>query len=272
MHYIDKNVNLEVINMLINNILKNLFGEKFKTALHSKPKHRRKKIFSKSKFFELSPSTINLFLECEKCFYLHCKYGLRKPQNAAYTLNLTVDELLKKEFEKYSLNRDSRHPYFIEEKLNFYPEKLEIKKLRYELPNSNLIITGKVDAIWKDADTDEYIIADYKATSKIETITKDSSIPLSFQKQLEVYQWLYEKLKHPTSKTAYIVYCNAKKNMPNFNNRLMFEATLVPHSVKSDWIQPALNRINDILNQNALPEEKNDCSFCNYYSNRSKTI
>ncbi|MEJ2441526.1 MAG: hypothetical protein P8Y06_01235 [Patescibacteria group bacterium] len=49
--------------------------------------------------FKLSRSKIDLFLQCPRCFYLDVRLGIKRPSLPGFTLNLAVDELLKKEFD-----------------------------------------------------------------------------------------------------------------------------------------------------------------------------
>ena len=51
--------------------------------------------------WKLSRSKIDLFTECERCFYLDNKLGISRPRGPAFTLNIAVDALLKKEFDAH---------------------------------------------------------------------------------------------------------------------------------------------------------------------------
>lgn len=50
---------------------------------------------------QLSPNSLNLFLECPHCFWLEKKQGIRRPPPYPYALNTAVDILLKQEFDSY---------------------------------------------------------------------------------------------------------------------------------------------------------------------------
>ena len=49
--------------------------------------------------WRLSRSKIELFNECPRCFYLDNKLGTARPRGPAFTINIAVDTLLKKEFD-----------------------------------------------------------------------------------------------------------------------------------------------------------------------------
>ncbi|MDO8436459.1 MAG: hypothetical protein Q7S82_03755, partial [bacterium] len=50
---------------------------------------------------QLSPNSLNLYLECPCCFWLEKKEGIKRPQPYPYALNMAVDVLLKQEFDEY---------------------------------------------------------------------------------------------------------------------------------------------------------------------------
>ena len=54
-----------------------------------------------SKIIQLSPNSLNLFLECPHCFWLDKNLGIKRPPPYPYALNSAVDELLKEEFDSY---------------------------------------------------------------------------------------------------------------------------------------------------------------------------
>jgi len=49
--------------------------------------------------FKISRSTIELFLECPRCFYPNYRLGIRRPSGPPFTINSLVDRLLKKELD-----------------------------------------------------------------------------------------------------------------------------------------------------------------------------
>lgn len=51
--------------------------------------------FSK-KLYKLSRSKLDLFLRCKRCFYIDRRLGVGHPDGYPFSLNIAVDELLKK--------------------------------------------------------------------------------------------------------------------------------------------------------------------------------
>ena len=57
--------------------------------------------------FKISRSKFSSFLDCKRCFYLDRVKGLQEPSMPGWSLNTTVDDLLKKEFDFY---RERKEP------------------------------------------------------------------------------------------------------------------------------------------------------------------
>ena len=76
----------------------------------------------KIKPFRLSRSKFSDFLTCERCFYLEQVKGLKYLDSIPFTLNNTVDDLCKKEFD-YHREKQTPHPIMKKKGLNAVPFK-----------------------------------------------------------------------------------------------------------------------------------------------------
>src|SRR5690606_27112957 len=70
--------------------------------------------------WRLSRSTIDLFIECPRCFYIDNKLGTARPRGPAFTLNIAVDELFKKEFDAYRMSK-TPHPIMVQHGVDAVP-------------------------------------------------------------------------------------------------------------------------------------------------------
>ena len=61
------------------------------------------------KAIQLSPNSLNLFLECPHCFWLEKNKGIKRPPAYPFALNSAMDDLLKEEFDSYR-KRKLIHP------------------------------------------------------------------------------------------------------------------------------------------------------------------
>ena len=222
--------------------------------------------------FRLSRSKLDLFIECPRCFYLDNKLGTARPRGPAFTLNVAVDALLKKEFDVHRAKGES-HPLMTKYGVDAVPFKhkdLDIwrenfKGMEFKHKETGFTVSGAIDDVWVNP-KDELIVVDYKATSKegkIETL-KDSSWETQYRRQMGIYQWLLKQNGFKVSGTGYFVYANAGSDKAAFDGWLEFEVTLVPCEGTTDWVEPALIGAKTCLDSELIPLSGDSCDFCKY--------
>ncbi|HMA77537.1 MAG TPA: PD-(D/E)XK nuclease family protein [Candidatus Paceibacterota bacterium] len=230
--------------------------------------------------WRLSRSKIDLFHECPRCFYLDNKLGTKRPSFPSFNLNIAVDELFKKEFDVHRADQ-TPHPVMQEYSIDAVPfshAKLDLWRDNFSGVETthtptNLVVCGAVDDIWLTR-SGSLIIVDYKSTSKEGTISQlsDSSWDQQYKRQLGVYSWLLQQNGFTVEETGYLVYANARKDEPGFDNTLVFETTLVPVTLETDWIEPALHNIKDCLEQETFPAPGAVCEYCPYREAAGKKL
>ena len=222
--------------------------------------------------WRLSRSKIDLFIECPRCFYLDNKLGTARPRGPAFTLNIAVDTLFKKEFDAYRVQKKP-HPImeaynisaipFAHKDLNTWRENFE--GIAYMHTPTGFTISGALDDIWVDTDG-KLIVIDYKSTSKEGTIESlvDSSWEDQYKRQIGVYQWLLTQNGFQVLNTGYFVYANAKTDSASFSNTLHFDTTIVPCEGDTTWIETTLHEIKKCLESESIPQVGRACEFCPY--------
>jgi CRISPR/Cas system-associated exonuclease Cas4 (RecB family) len=222
--------------------------------------------------WKLSRSKIDSFIECPRCFYLDNKLGTKRPSTPAFTLNVAVDTLFKREFDTYR-EAKGKHPLMDEYNIDAIPfshPDLEMWRDAFEgithfHKETNLLVSGAVDDIWVRTDG-SLIVIDYKATAKegrIETLD-DSAWSEQYARQVGVYQWLLRNNGFTVDDTAYFVYANGDSSKLAFHNTLTFETTLVPTKGDTSWIDPTLMEIKICLESDAFPKTGEKCEYCPY--------
>lgn len=230
--------------------------------------------------WRLSRSKIELFNECPRCFYLDNKLGTARPRGPAFTLNIAVDALLKKEFDVHRVAA-SAHPLMTQYGIDAVPfqhKDMDIWRenfqgLEYKHLETGFTISGAVDDVWVNP-KGELIVVDYKATSKNGTITslEDSSWHEQYKRQMGVYQWLLKKMGHTVSPTGYFVYANADGDKKAFDGKLEFEITVVKCEGDTGWIDETLPRIKETLDSEAIPATGKACEYCPYREATGKKL
>lgn len=220
--------------------------------------------------FRLSRSKLELFLNCPRCFYLDRRLGIAQPPGFPFTLNSAVDTLLKKEFDIHRAKAEA-HPlmkHYNIEAVPFEHEKMDVwrenfKGVEFHHQPTNLTIFGALDDIWINHKK-ELMVVDYKATSTEAEITMEAEYRQSYLRQMEIYQWLLRANGFKVSRTGYFVYANGKKDRQAFDGKLEFEVTILSHQGDDSWVEPAIIRAHDCLNNKQLPAATADCNYCNY--------
>lgn len=233
---------------------------------------RQRNLFSPSsrESFKLSRSKIELFTRCPRCFYLDRRLGIDQPPGFPFNLNSAVDALLKKEFDVHRMNRVA-HPLMETYGINAVPLQHphmdtwrdNFVGVQFLHPETNFLVTGAVDDIWVNP-KGEFLVVDYKATSKEEEVNIDAEWQQSYKRQMEIYQWLLRKNGFTVSNTGYFVYCNARRDLKAFDGKLEFDVKVIPYTGSSTWVEGALKDARTCLERDTLPKADPTCDFCNY--------
>ena len=230
-----------------------------------------------SRFIKLSRSTVERYIQCQRCCYLEKNHNIRPP-SLPFTLNIAVDNLCKNEFDFYR-EKQEPHPLFKKHQIDAVPFKHDhidiwrnnFQGLRYKSLDYNYDFGGAIDDVWQNR-SGELIVADVKATSRnefnwLETFQK-YDYPKAYKRQLEMYQWLLRKNGFKVSNEAYLLYFNGKKNEKFFNNTLQFDTHLIKLNCSSEWVEQAILDTVNLLRSSTFPKPSAKCDFCNYIKKR----
>lgn len=223
------------------------------------------------KYWKLSRSKIDLFLECPRCFYLDNKLGIKRPPGYPFSLNSAVDALLKKEFDLLRKNGETHQlikAYGIDAKPVNHPKlnqwRNNFKGVSYLHSGTGIKVSGAIDDLWVNSQN-EYIVVDYKATAKDEEIIElNKEWQDSYKRQIEVYQWLLRQNGLTVSDIGYFVYCNGRTDVEKFDGKLEFDITLIPYEGNDSWVEKTIFQIKEILESEQIPSANPDCDYCNY--------
>jgi len=234
--------------------------------------------------FKVSRSKIDLFIECPRCAYLDLRLGVKRPSMPAFTLNNAVDELLKREFDIHRAG-GSRHPLMeryeldavplVDERMPEWRDALR-RGISYLHEPTNLIIHGGIDDVWVNP-TGEFIVVDYKATSKKEGPNKEEDLYDSYKRQMEIYQWLFRRNGFQVLPTGYFVYVNGKSDAEAFDGKLEFDVELIPYAGNDAWVELAIFDLKKMLMSDDIPPigtafGGGPCEYCTYRENAGKVF
>ena len=227
---------------------------------------------------KVSRSGVELSLKCMRCFVLQYKHKL-KPFSLPFTLNIAVDDLVKKEFDFYR-ERQKPHPLFLENNIDAvpfnHPDMDRWRTFRqggvyYKNEEKGYHFWGAVDDIWKKPN-DELIVSDVKATAKNNFDWQDTwekyDYPKGYKRQLEMYQWLLRRNGFQVSDKAYLVYYNGQKHEEMFNQTLKFDLHLIELDCDDSWVEEAVINAKKLLESDEFPGGSLSCENCQYLKKR----
>ncbi len=230
--------------------------------------------------FKVSRSKIELFMQCPRCFWLDVRLKITRPSSPPFNINKAIDELFKKEFDKYRVLKKP-HPLMVEfgvEAIPFEHDELETWRETFVgvttvHEQTNLHVFGGIDDVWVDGEGN-LIVVDYKATAKDREVGIDSDWQISYKRQLEVYQWLLRRNGFRVSDTGYFVYTNGRMDLDGFNDRVEFRTKVIPYEGSDKWIEPTLIKMKKCMDGD-MPKVGTaamggECEYCAYAKARTK--
>lgn len=203
---------------------------------------------------KLSASTLNLFLECPRCFWLHINKNIRRPEKPVATITTGLDRVIKEYFNQY--RKQGRLPPLLEGKIP--------GKLISSLPNWLEFVDRSHDAKLYgyldeclEIDNNLYAVLDHKTRGSIPENTHPA-----YQLQMDVYTFLLEKNNYPTKRLAYLVYYIPKEGL--LHNGFQFHLHITEVKTEPERAKDIFYSAVSILKEGKTPKAKEECSYCNW--------
>lgn len=230
--------------------------------------------------FKVSRSKIELFMQCQRCFWLDVRLKITRPSSPPFNINKAIDELFKKEFDTYRV-KGKPHPLMVEFGVNAVPfmhEKLDEWRENFVgvvtiHKATNLHIFGAVDDLWTDKQGNVMVV-DYKATAKDKDVNIDSEWQIAYKRQMETYQWLLRQNGLTVLDTGYFVYTNGRMDLDGFFDKVEFKTKVIPYTGNDSWVEPTIIKMKKCMDGDMPAVGKSamggDCEFCAYAKARTK--
>lgn len=217
------------------------------------------------KSIQLSPNSLNLYLECPHCFWLDKNLGVRRPPPYPYALNSAVDALLKEEFDSYR-SKNLTHPLLKENNIKahlFGNQNLlnqwrnNFAGIRYFDQQLQATLFGAVDDVL-EFDDGKLAALDYKSTGSSAANVYDR-----FQLQLDTYTFLLEKNGYKTVRKGYLAFYIVDKSR-GFIDRLPFRKEVLEIDTNPSDIYAIFSDAVSCLRQANPPKHGLDCPFAKW--------
>ncbi|MHA2610396.1 MAG: hypothetical protein V2G48_00755 [bacterium JZ-2024 1] len=205
----------------------------------------------------ISPNTMNIFTECPRCFWLHYRQGIKRPEGPFPTLFSALDRIIKEYFQQY--REQGILPPLVAGKL---PEgrlgKLSSLDLRYE-HESGLTIYGRLDEIFEYPDG-SIVPLDHKTRA-----SPPDEVHPAYILQANVYSALLTWKEIATRPEAFFVYY-VPASPPGGD---LFHGLLLNTYVKRVEtslldVEELVEKIAEVLYSDNIPPPAPDCIFCEY--------
>lgn len=210
--------------------------------------------------YKLSPSSLNLMEECQRCFWLQLNSGISRPGGIFPSLPSGMDRVLKAYFDSFR-DRKALPPelHSINAKLFSNTELLDVwrnnrKGIQFNDEAGN-IVRGAVDDILQKGS--KLIVLDFKTRG---FPVKDDTASHS-QLQLDVYNFLLRKAGYETEDYAYLLFYMPKE--VGKAGEFIFNSELVKMDTSIKNAERAISKALTIL-KGKLPGINNDCEFCKW--------
>lgn len=212
--------------------------------------------------YKLSPSSINLMIECPRCFWLHIIKKIRRPSGAFPSLPGGMDKILKEHFDRF-MEKGELPPELQEHNLKGYKlfsdkELLNVwrnnrKGLEYLDKSSGILLRGAVDNILVKGK--KLVVLDYKTRGyPLKEDTHEHYIT-----QMDIYTFLLRKNGYETEDYTYLLFYYPNKVTET--GEVIFDTKLI--KVKTDGKHGAkIFRQAIKLLQGKCPKAEKDCEWC----------
>ena len=101
-------------------------------------------------------------------------------------------------------------------------------------------------------------------------MTLDADWQDGYKRQMEFYQWLLRRQGLAVSGRGWFVYCNGRRDLESFGNRLEFRVKMIPYEGDDAWIEPALADIRRTLSAPEAPAPNGECEYCEFAASAAK--
>ena len=214
--------------------------------------------------YRLSPSSLALFEDCPRCFYLQVVKKIKRPEAPFPSLPSGIDKVLKEHFDNY--RKQNRIPielkrHKIRAKLFDDMELLEEWRnyhkggLQYTDKKSGVILRGFVDEILRA--NGKLIVLDFKTRGfPIKEGTAEY-----YKSQIDLYNFLLRKMGYGTEDYGYLLFFHPEK--VNGDGNFIFNTELKTMEVS---VRHAGNLFRSAIKvlSGKEPKPPRSCGYCNW--------
>ncbi len=212
--------------------------------------------------YKLSPSRMNLFFECPRCFWLRVKKGIERPSGPFPSLPSGVDERIKNHFDRYRANGGL--PPELEEvngELELLKDQEFLEKARswrtepkWHDNETGAVLRGGVDDLLKSGE--KIVVLDYKTRGY--PPKGNNGAPHYYRRQVNLYNLILRENGYETADYGLILYYYPDRILENgdflFHNEI--RKTEVDAGKARKLVRDAVETL-----EGEIPEHSEDCDY-----------
>lgn len=213
------------------------------------------------KEIRLSPSTLNLFLECPRCFWLHINERIHRPRGIFPSLPGGMDNVIKVYFDKYRLKGEL--PPEIEGKVEgkLISDLVLLNKwrnwktgLEYRDESLGVTLFGALDDCLEDEK--HYLPLDYKTRG---SVPREGDSEKYYSNQLNCYSLLLEENNYPAGDFGYLIYYYPKQ--VEEWGKITFDIKVIKLETDLEKAKKVLKEAIKLLS-GPIPSHHSECEYC----------
>ena len=212
--------------------------------------------------YKFSPSSLSLLKDCPRCFWLHFKKEIKRPESIFPSLPSGMDRILKAHFDTFR-DKGLLPPELkdLKEKVKLFNDaellnvwRNNFKGIQWTDKNGN-IFRGAVDNLLQKGK--KLIVLDYKTRGF--PLKEDTA--KHYQDQLDIYNLLLRKNKYKTENYAYLLFYHPLSI--NENGDVIFHTDLIKMNIKIKSAEAIFSHALKVL-EGRMPKSNEECGFCKW--------
>lgn len=216
--------------------------------------------------YKLSPSRMNLYFECKRCFWLRVNKGVKRPSGPFPSLPSGMDEKIKDHFDRFRM-KNQVPPELEDSEIEAvpYPDKQFLDKARswrtepkWEDKETGAILRGGVDDLLRTED-EEIIVLDYKTRGY--PPKGENGAPSYYERQLNLYNLILRENGYSTEDFALLLYYFPDRIRQN--GEILFHNEIRKVEVDTNKAKKIVRDAVETL-EGEIPDHSNDCDFCDW--------
>jgi CRISPR/Cas system-associated exonuclease Cas4 (RecB family) len=215
----------------------------------------------------LSPSRMNLFFECPRCFWLRVNEKVKRPSGPFPSLPSGVDEAVKEHFDGFR-ERDKVPPEIqecSEDDLRLYEDQEFLEKARswrtqpkWTDPETKAVLRGGVDDLMRNSEG-EIVVLDYKTRGY--PPKEENGAPDYYARQVNLYNLILRENGYETADYGLILYFYPDGFEEN--GEFVFHTEVRRVEIDMDEAKSMVRDAVDTL-EGEIPEHADDCDYVDW--------